>query len=290
MKNVGIIGLGRVGTALAFSLAGFGYKVLGVTREREFTTKSVGDHVIPVMPLKEAVLASDVLFVTTPDGVIAQIAGELTEFSLTNKAVLHVSGSHSSSLLAALRANGAWIGSLHPLQSFASVEQAITNLPGSYFTYDGDENLLGWITALVAEFGGVLRILPSAESKVIYHAGAVIVSNCLVALTGMGVRCLERSGFSAGEAQEALLPLMRGTLNNISRLPLGQALTGPVSRGDVAVVASHLEALADELPDLLAAYSALVPVLADIALDAGKISGEKHHELKRILKQDDIKQ
>lgn len=283
IKNIVIIGLGRLGTALAFSLTRFGYKVRGVTKEPHPETRLVGELLIPVRSLGEAVPESDVIFITTPDGVIPQIAAQLAEYDLSWKAVFHLSGSHSSGMLSGLKEKGACIGSLHPLQSFASVEQALKNLPGSFFTYEGDQSPIGWVSKLVEEFGGILKILPSAESKVIYHAGAVIVSNYLVALAGMGVKCLQSSGFSAEEAQEALLPLMRGTLNNISRLPLGKALTGPVSRGDVAVVASHLEALAAELPDIKGPYSALVPVLADIALNAGKLSPEKYQELNELL-------
>ena len=283
MKNVGIIGLGRVGTALACSFERFGCTVRAVTRDRQFHQRLVSGLVIPVLSLEQAVSESDVLFITTPDGIIPQIVAELTAFDLNAKAVFHLSGSHNSSILSPLKAKGARIGSLHPLQSFASVEQAVSNLPGSYFTYDGDESLIEWVASLVEKFEGTLKVLRSAESKTIYHAGAVIVSNYLVALAEMGIRCLQHSGFSAKEAQEALLPLMRGTLNNISRLPVGKALTGPVSRGDIAVVASHVEALARELPDVKGPYCALAPVLADIARAEGRLSTGKYDELKKIL-------
>jgi len=284
MKNVGIIGLGRLGTALAVSLGRFGYTIRAVTRDAQPQTRTIGDLTVSVLPLERVVPESDALFIATPDGIIAQIAESLMNFDLNTKAVLHLSGSHSSSMLASLKERGACIGSLHPLQSFASVEQAISNLPGSYFTFEGDESLSGWVSSLVEKFGGILKILPSADSKTIYHAGAVIVSNYMVALAEMGVRCLRHSGFSEQEAQEALLPLMRGTLNNISRLPLGKALTGPISRGDIGVVASHLEVLARDLPDVKRPYCALAPVLADIARKEGKLSIEKYRELKRIIK------
>jgi predicted short-subunit dehydrogenase-like oxidoreductase (DUF2520 family) len=58
-------------------------------------------------------------------------------------------------------------------------------------------------------------------------------------------------------ARAALLPLQRGTLDNLAAHPPAQALTGPVARGDSEVVARHLRALAATPPDVRAAYRAL---------------------------------
>ena len=66
---------------------------------------------------------------------------------------------------------------------------------------------------------------------------------------------------------------MSGTVENLRADRPGQALTGPVVRGDGQVVARHLEALADLSPDLDAAYRALATralalARADRGLDA----------------------
>jgi len=284
LTTAAIIGFGRVGTALATALDSFGYTVRVVTKEPQLDkTVAVNGKEIAVSTLAEAARDAEVVFITTPDGVIKDIAANLTEMELNVRAVLHMSGSLTSQVLAALTAKKIAVGSLHPLQSFASVEQAIRNLPGSYFTFDGDETLIPWVEVLVKELQGVLNILPSAEAKVVYHAGACIVSNYLVGLAQLGVDCLTHAGFEPEQAQEALLPLMQGTLNNIAGLPLTKALTGPISRGDIEVVQSHLQALERDLPTVKKPYCALTPVLADIAKQAGGLTEEQHHKLLTML-------
>lgn len=281
MKNVGIIGPGRVGSAMAYALDNCGYRVVAVSRKvPPGGVLTIRDRNYKTVSLAEISKEADTLLITTPDGKISEIVKQLQVFKLEKKVILQMSGSYSSAILASLQAKGALCGSLHPLQSFATVEQAIENLPGSYFTYEGDETLLENIKILVKELGGVLKTLPSPEAKAVYHAGACIVSNYLVALAWLGTRCLSTAGFTAEEACEALVPLMQGTLNNISSLPLTKALTGPISRGDSGVVENHVRILSREIPDINRVYCNLAPYLAKLALAGGNITEE---EYKRIL-------
>jgi predicted short-subunit dehydrogenase-like oxidoreductase (DUF2520 family) len=55
----------------------------------------------------------------------------------------------------------------------------------------------------------------------------------------------------AGAPPEALIPLMRRTIDN------GFDLTGPIARGDWATVERHLEVLRREAPDLESLYRVL---------------------------------
>jgi predicted short-subunit dehydrogenase-like oxidoreductase (DUF2520 family) len=284
-KWVGIIGLGRVGSALAFSLQHLGYEIMVASRRFAPGEKAViRDRQFAVASLAEIGRKAELLFLATPDGIIAEMAEILAKDGFfAGKGVLHLSGAHSTKVLEPLRRTGAFLGSLHPLQSFANVEQAIENLPGSYFTYQGDEALLGEAAKLVRDLNGVLKILPSPESKVVYHAGACLVSNYLVALASLGVRCLAEAGFSEEEARRALTPLMQGTVNNIAALPLTKALTGPIVRGDLAVVRNHLKALSAELPEVGQAYRTLSPLLGELALQGNNIKAEVYEELLGIL-------
>ena len=78
------------------------------------------------------------------------------------------------------------------------------------------------------------------ESRVLYHAGAAMASNYLVTLHRLASRLFER----AGAPPEALLPLMRRTIDN------GFELTGPIARGDWAIVDAHLAAIHEAAPDI----------------------------------------
>lgn len=284
MNKIGIIGLGRVGTSLALFLKGTGYEVKVFTRQRDKSREETfAGTGIEFVSLETLVQDSQIFFITTPDSAIQELVHTLVKLQISAQAVLHMSGAISSAVLAPLQARGLLTGSLHPLQSFATVGQAIKNLPGSYFTYEGRPELQGWAEEIVGKMGGILKILPSPEDKYIYHAGACIVSNYLVALAYLGIECLKEAGFAGEEGRAALLPLMAGTMNNILGLPIGQALTGPISRGDVPVVQNHLAALGERLPHVENPYRALGPVLAQLAFDSRRISGEQYLELRKIL-------
>ncbi len=279
MKNIGIVGLGRVGTALALSLQKCGYNVYAAGKGTS-QGKVLGEGNYTIGELSYVVQKGEVLFITTPDSVIDMIAQQLANYREINlKAVLHMSGALPSDVLSPLKKRGIAVGSLHPLQSFASTECAINNLPGSYFTYEGDSCLEEWVTDVVKKWGGKLKILPSPASKKIYHAGACIASNYLVALFKLSLECFQQAGFSEMEAREAMLPLMRGTFHNLSHLPPELALTGPVSRGDMEVVKGHIVSLARELPSVLPSYCTLATVIGEMAFASGKLSPEQYQNL-----------
>ena len=50
-------------------------------------------------------------------------------------------------------------------------------------------------------------------------------------------------GTTKEEAWDMLVPLMRGTLENLTQNDPEKALTGPIARGDVETVRKHLRAL-----------------------------------------------
>jgi len=283
METIGVIGVGRVGAALACILKECGYQVTVVTRKKlEGDTIVINKNKIKAVALELMCNEADIIFITTPDGIIGETVKKLMKYKLTGKCIFHMSGSLGSNVLSPLKKREAFIGSLHPLQSFATVEQAIDNLPGSYFTYEGDMDVIGEVEQLVKKLRGTLKILDSPDIKSLYHVGACLVSNYLIALAKLGTECLCTAGFDEQEAKEALLPLMQGTLNNIAKNSLAQALTGPVSRGDLQVVENHVRILSKELPHIERAYCELTPILAEIALEKGDISEKDCKEILRI--------
>ena len=69
-------------------------------------------------------------------------------------------------------------------------------------------------------------------------------------------------------------PLLTAALDNGLRRG-DRGLTGPVSRGDVGTVATHLETLTERAPESVAAYVALAQRTTERALAAGRL---KRHE------------
>jgi predicted short-subunit dehydrogenase-like oxidoreductase (DUF2520 family) len=94
-----------------------------------------------------------------------------------------------------------------------------------------------------------------------YHAAASIASNFLITLEAVA----ERIGAAVGLEREQLVPLVRATIENWSRLGPERALTGPVARGDEATVARQRAAVDEVAPELLPLFDELVTATRALA-------------------------
>lgn len=236
----GIIGAGIVGTALAVRLNEAGYECIGVHTRSRLSYERFRSYVnIEHLSLEELVLVADILFITTQDDIIRTVAENLSSKMLIKPGQIwiHCSGSFPSGVLRVKESLPVHYLSIHPLQAFASVEEALTVLSGTHFGIEGDKAELG--ERIVKDLGGIPHNI-LAEKKTLYHAGAVVASNYLVVLAALAVELFAEAGIREEEALDSLLPLMRGSLSNLHKVGLPQALTGPIARGDVQVVQDHL--------------------------------------------------
>lgn len=283
MVTVGFVGAGTVGTALAVRLSGKGYPVVAVSSRTlssaEKLAKAVND--CRVYPEAQRVVgAAELIFVTTPDDAIASVVAQLKWHS--GKSVVHCSGAASLDILEPARKAGAQVGAFHPLQTFASVAYAIENIPGSTFAVEADEPLL----SLLKELAGALEgqwVQLKAGDKVLYHAAAVFACNYVVTLVGLATRLWQAFGIPPQEATRALLPLLRGTVNNIGNVGLPNCLTGPIARGDLGTIQKHLSALEKAEPSLLHIYEQLGLETVPIARAKGKIDEKRAKEMQTLL-------
>ncbi len=226
-------------------------------------------------------LESDVILVAVPDGAIETVARRLAQKcgkACRGKVVLHTSGALDRSVLAPLARCGAATGSLHPMQTFSG--RALPNLKGVIFAVEGDARARRAAQQIARHLGGVPVTIKGA-SKPAYHAAAVLVAGQALGLVEAATRILRRAGFTRRRAVAALLPLMRQMLDNFERLGPQAAWTGPVARGDLAVVAEHRKALKKFPREFREAYAAL-------SLLAGRVLSKKPaatiQQLKRALK------
>jgi predicted short-subunit dehydrogenase-like oxidoreductase (DUF2520 family) len=171
--------------------------------------------------------------------------------------VLHTSGAHASAdVLAAARPHVRAVGTLHPLVSFADPRAAAEALDSIAFGIEGDEPARAMASRLVRALGARAVFL-DGESMPLYHAGAVIAANYVVALADVARALLVKAGVSQEQALPALIPLMSSVVQNLSQLGLPGALTGPVERGDVSSVEQHLRILEQRAPEMLDLYRRL---------------------------------
>jgi predicted short-subunit dehydrogenase-like oxidoreductase (DUF2520 family) len=284
MVKMGFIGAGTTGTALAVRLSQKGCPVVAVSSR----TLSSAQKLAKLVPnchvchtAQEATDAAELVFITTPDDVIAQVCGEVQWHE--GQSVVHCSGAHSVDILEPAKKLGAAVGSFHPLQTFADVDQAIENLSGSTFALEAEEPLLSTLKELTSLLNGNWVELKPGD-KVLYHAAAVFACNYLVTLVKLALDLWLDFGVSPKEATRALLPLLAGTINNIGSIGLPDCLTGPVARGDSGTIERHLSALGTRSPSLLTTYKELGLQTIPIALAKGKVNEQKAEEMKTLLR------
>lgn len=198
------------------------------------------------------------------------------------RVALHTSGALSSDVLAPLREAGFAVGSLHPLVSVSDAATGVESLRGAFFCVEGEGAAAAAARRVVRRLGG-RSFSVRTEDKALYHAAAVMTSGHTVALFQTATELLARCGLDAETARRVLLPLLRSTLENLSKQKPSRALTGTFARADVATVGKHLSALAatgDE--EALAVYRVLGRRSLHLA-EAGGADAEALREIRRAL-------
>jgi len=168
------------------------------------------------------------------------------------------------------------------LQSFADIETAKTNLPGSYFAMDGDQQAIASGREIIAELGGHSFFVP-AKDRALYHAAACVASNYLVSLAYCAAKMYEKFGLSSTTALQALSPLIQGTLANLQKVGLPAALTGPISRGDLPTIEGHFKALSEFDSGEAELYKVLGLYTLQIALEKASITEQQAADLSITL-------
>jgi len=226
-----IVGRGRMGTALASALESAGVDVIG--------------------PLGRGEMEDDaaIVLLCVPDREIAAASALIASGPIVG----HVSASASLELLAPHERF-----SLHPL---LSVVGAGAPFAGAYCAIDGSSDAaLDVARALADRLGMRPRVIP-AKQRALYHAAASAASNFLITLEGAAERLAQHVGLD----RDALVPLVRASVENWSRQGARAALTGPIARGDIETAARQREAVADAAPDLLPLWDALADATRELA-------------------------
>lgn len=187
-----------------------------------------------------------VVFLTVPDDALRGMAAELSRARRripSDVAFVHVSGAAQLGVLGALRARNP-VGSFHPLQSFPAPRPP-DSLRGIVVAVDASTPGLHRELERLARDVGATPKHVGDNTRVAYHAAAVLASNYVDVLLGEAMRLLAGAGWSEKEAAAGLIPLAEGALANVQKRGAVAALTGPIRRGDVTTVRRHLAALSE---------------------------------------------
>jgi predicted short-subunit dehydrogenase-like oxidoreductase (DUF2520 family) len=287
VERLGFVGAGRTGTALARGLAAVGWPVVAVSSRTAAHAEALAACLPGARALPDArgvAAAADVVFLTVPDAAISAVAEAIAW--TRGQGVVHASGVESLGPLAAAARQGALVGCFHPLQTFAVVPppDALAPFVGITCALEGDHALLLRLEAMARALGARPQALPP-ETKLLYHTAAVLASNYLVTLLHLAADLWRTFGVPEREATEALLPLVRGAVDNVAAHGAIEALTGPIARGDATTVEKHLQALAAARPEALATYRALGGATLDLARLRGDLDAEALAALEALLGQ-----
>jgi predicted short-subunit dehydrogenase-like oxidoreductase (DUF2520 family) len=234
---VGVVGAGRLGTALAAALREAGFDVDG----------PVGRGAVP---------DGEAILLCVPDSEIRAAASFVAGAA---PLVGHTSGATPLSALEPARAE---LFGLHPLQTFAGVK---TSFEGCGCAVAGSTPAAGEAAAGIARRLGMTPFELTDDRRAAYHAAASIASNFLVTLEAAAERVAAGAGLEPAAARALLAPLVRRTVAQWSEGGPERALTGPVARGDHATVAAQREAVAATAPALLPLFDELVERTRELA-------------------------
>lgn len=284
--KIGFIGAGKVGCTFGKYLKENGFDVIGYYSRRFESAQKGAKEVegIAFRNLQELLDLTQLIFITTPDDVIKKVADEISEYYNIKKGQIfvHMSGALSSKELISLKQKGAYIYSLHPLQSFADIKSALISLKSTVFTVEGDKEKINILENMLEKCGNRFFTI-TEEMKGLYHASACVVSNYLVTLIDYGLKFYRNMGVDEELAIEAVYPLIKGTIENIRKLGTKKALTGPIKRGDVGTIVKHIESFESFAPELLKLYKILG--YETVKLAEGDKQNKSILELKKILKE-----
>jgi predicted short-subunit dehydrogenase-like oxidoreductase (DUF2520 family) len=281
--GVGVVGAGRVGTALAAALRRSGHRIVAVSAVSAASLDRVA-AILPGTPVRspqDVVASADLVLLTVPDDALAGLVSGLaaTGSELAGRLVMHASGRHGLAVLEPATRRGALPLALHPVMTFTGRPDDVDRLAGVSFGVTTPEQLRPVAEVLVLEMGGE-PVFIAEQDRDLHHAALAGAANHLVTQVVQAADLLAVAGVA--QPSRMLGPLLGAALDNALRLG-DAALTGPVARGDADTVASHLAALRAAAPEALPAYLALARLTADRALASGMLKAPDAQRLLEVL-------
>jgi predicted short-subunit dehydrogenase-like oxidoreductase (DUF2520 family) len=281
--DVGIVGAGRVGTALAVALHRAGHRIAGASAVSRESRERV-ERFLPGTPVRQpedVVTAADLVLLTVPDDALGPLVRGLaaTGVPVGGRMLAHTSGRHGLAVLQPATDLGALPLALHPVMTFTGRADDADRLTGICFGVTAPEVLRPAAEVLVMEMGGEPVVI-AEEDRDLYHAALAGAANHLVTQVVQAEDLLRLAG--VGQPARMLGPLLSAALDNALRLG-DAALTGPVARGDAETVAGHVQALRAYAPEALPAYLALARLTASRAMAAGLLAAPDARRLLDVL-------
>jgi predicted short-subunit dehydrogenase-like oxidoreductase (DUF2520 family) len=280
--KLGFVGAGRVGTGLATGFAQAGVEVLAVASRSVASAQAFAKRVpgARVCAPQEVADRVDLVFLTVPDDAIEAVASRIKWRA--GSACVHCSGAAELDTLKKAAADGALAGGFHPLHMFGEKGESPGALAGCSIVLAGPDALVEKLERLARVLGAKPLRLPEG-GRALYHAAANFSGAFVIALIQETIALWGKLGIVEADALAALLPLLRGTADNVEKLGAAGGLGSAVARGDAGTIRRHLDVLASEAPDSLELYRILSLRTIPLALAKGTLKPETAKEITALL-------
>jgi predicted short-subunit dehydrogenase-like oxidoreductase (DUF2520 family) len=280
--TLGFIGAGRVGTGLATGFARAGLDVVAIASRKIASAQKLAKRVrgARVCAPQEVADRADIVFLTVPDDAIEAVAASVKWRA--GSACVHCSGAAELDALKKAVADGALAGGFHPLHMFGEAGEPPGALAGSAIALAGPDALVKRLERLARALEAKPLRLPEG-GHALYHAAANFSGAFVIALMQETIALWSKLGIPQADALAALLPLLRGTADNVEKLGAAGGLGSAVARGDVGTIRRHLDVLAREAPDSLELYRILSLRTIPLALEKGTLEPEVAKEITALL-------
>lgn len=285
--KVGIIGLGRVGTSLFLALYKKGIKPFAVFTKTNKSLENLNDllSINYTNDLDNLIINSDIIFISIKDDEIEKFSENISKkFSrdIKGKVFVHLSGLLNSEILDSLGENGAFIASLHPIQTFPNKNNSYESFYNINFGFEGEKESLLKVKKITEILNGNIIIIKK-EDKTLYHIAACVLSNYYITLNYIAQKLIDNTKLRNLDIAKVFEPLLKRTIDNVKKSGSVKALTGPISRGDIKIIEKHLKEIEEKEPSLKKIYKSLGEITLEIANKKGSIDDKQANALKEIL-------
>ena len=286
--TLGFIGAGRLGTGLASGFARAGMNVVAIASRTSASAQKLAKRVRGARACapQEVADRADIAFLTVPDDAIEGLASSLRWRE--GAACVHCSGAADLDVLKKAVADGALAGGFHPLHMFGEAGEPAGALAGCAIALTGPDALVQRLARLARALDARPLRLPEG-GRALYHAAANFSGAFVIALVQEAIALWGKLGIAETAALAALLPLLRGTADNVEKLGAAGGLGSAIARGDAGTIRRHLDVLARQAPDSLELYRILSLRTIPLALAKGTLEPAAAKEITALLEESILK-
>jgi predicted short-subunit dehydrogenase-like oxidoreductase (DUF2520 family) len=281
--RIGVIGVGRAGGVMAAAWQRAGHHVMRASARSDITHLRA-EALIPqaeIVPVRDVPQGMDLVLVAVPDDALGPLIQTLVEQGAVEPGQIwcHLAGRYGIEVMTPAADAGALVCALHPIMTFTGTSVDVGRLVDCPFGVTAPDSIRAMAQTLVIEAGGEPIWVPE-EGRARYHAALALSANSLAVLAVQARDLLSSAGVE--DPQLLLAPLLHATVDNALRLG-DAAMTGPVARGDVGSVQSHVQTIAEYSLPAADAYRSLARLITDRALAAGLLDMKQAADLLAVL-------